>query len=266
MLSVLSKIKLDAGLSGSSPSRMQIVLRAFYGALCFSLYMTLAQSSIWSLAYFAQILPAHPTDILVFVFIWTPLLTLSGAFLIQYRTGLRIHRLAMANKALDEMSRVDPLSTLLNRRAFLDAFARRTEDAILIVFDIDFFKQVNDRHGHAVGDEVIETVAGIIRREFDHATDVVCRLGGEEFGVLSQGKRIEDDYRRADRARAETIRHVFTTGDQTFFVTLSGGMAHAGAGVAFETAFKQADKAMYAAKQRGRNLILRPQFDDLGAS
>ncbi|MBB1250645.1 GGDEF domain-containing protein [Rhizobium sp. G21] len=197
------------------------------------------------------------------IFIWTPLLTLSGAFLIHYRTGLRIHRLAMANKALDEMSRVDPLSKLLNRRAFLDAFAQRTEDAILIVFDIDFFKQVNDRHGHAVGDEVIETVASIIRRVFDHATDVVCRLGGEEFGVLSQGGQLEDDYRRADRARAETIRHEFAAGDQTFFVTLSGGMAHAGAGVAFEAAFKRADMAMYAAKQRGRNLILRPQFDDV---
>ncbi|WP_170976374.1 GGDEF domain-containing protein [Rhizobium sp. FKL33] len=192
----------------------------------------------------------------------TPLLALFGAFIVYYRAGLRIHGLRVTNKALDEMSRIDPLSKLLNRRAFLDAFAKRKEDSILIVFDIDFFKQVNDRHGHAAGDEVIETVAGVICRVFHRATDVVCRLGGEEFGVLSQASRLEEDYHRAERVRAETIRCEFSTGEQSFFVTLSGGMAHAALGVEFEAAFKQADMALYAAKQRGRNLILGPGLGD----
>jgi diguanylate cyclase (GGDEF)-like protein len=263
MRALLFKLKFMTGLSSDAQSRSEVAREAFRAALGFSLGMTSLQASIWSFAYLMDLMPNHPTDMLLCVFILTPLLALCGAFIVYYRAGLRIHGLAVTNKALEEMSRVDPLSKLLNRRAFLDAFAKRTEDAMLIVFDIDFFKQVNDRHGHAAGDEVIETVAGVIRRVFNRATDVVCRLGGEEFGVLSQSSKPEDDYSRADRVRVETIRCEFSAGDQRFFVTLSGGMAHAGAGIEFETAFKHADKALYAAKQRGRNLILRPCHSDV---
>jgi diguanylate cyclase (GGDEF)-like protein len=258
MLSFLTTFSFMTRLNGEALSRTQIALQALVAAVFFSLCMALVQALIWMCAYLVGVLPNDPTKKLVCAFTLAPALALCGAFLVYFRAGLHIHGLALSNRALDEMSRVDPLSKLLNRRAFLQAFASRTEDAILIVFDIDFFKQVNDRHGHAAGDEVIETVAAVIRRVFDRATDVVCRLGGEEFGVLSQASRLEDDFSRADRVRAETIRCEFSAGDQRFFVTLSGGMAHAGAGVAFETAFKQADMAMYAAKQRGRNLILRP--------
>jgi diguanylate cyclase (GGDEF)-like protein len=261
MPSFFAKRAFMSGLNGDLQSRSDIARQALKASLYFSCSLALVQMSVCAGVIIVDLLPVHPIDI-IFCFILTPLLALCGAFIVYYRAGLRIHGLAVTNKALDEMSRIDPLSKLLNRRAFLDAFAKRSEDAMLIVFDIDFFKQVNDKHGHAAGDEVIETVAGVIRRVFNRANDVVCRLGGEEFGVLSLSSKPEDDFHRADRVRAETIRCEFHAGEERFFVTLSGGMAHAGAGIEFEAAFKHADKALYAAKQRGRNLILRPCLND----
>lgn len=262
MLALLKEFKLLVGQTSEAPFYPAIAWRAFRAALCFALCLTVVQVAICVIVHSVDLLPPRPTDLAVSVFIVTPTLALGGAFIVNYRTALRLHGLVMANKALEEMSRVDPLSKLLNRRAFLDAFAARSDSAMLIVFDIDYFKQVNDRYGHAAGDEVIQTVAGIIRRVFDRGTDVVCRLGGEEFGVLSLSSWPEEDCRRAEQVRTDTFRCEFSGGDQRFFVTLSGGMAHAGPGVEFEAAFKHADKALYAAKQRGRNLILKPCFED----
>lgn len=108
-------------------------------------------------------------------------------------SGHDITRLRQAREALAELAHMDSLTGLPNRRAFDDALAREWTianrdgiDSFVLVFDLDGFKQLNDRFGHAVGDQALRQVAAALRSCVRH-TDVVGRLGGDEFGVILVG-------------------------------------------------------------------------------
>jgi len=159
----------------------------------------------------------------------------------------------------------DHLTGLPNRRAFDDLYAREIQAAraagetLCVAFcDIDHFKRVNDIHGHPAGDRVIRYVAETLGKIAD-AHCHVARHGGEEFAILLRGSSLAQAWARLDAAR-ETIaqkRLINRTTDMPFGqITFSGGIADALAYPNRAAALKAADRALYDAKQAGRNCIV----------
>jgi diguanylate cyclase (GGDEF)-like protein/PAS domain S-box-containing protein len=173
-----------------------------------------------------------------------------------------------AELRLVEQALSDPLTGLLNRRGLLErleaSLARRPHHVGLIYFDIDRFKDVNDRYGHAVGDalllEITQRMGAVLRRN-----DTIARLGGDEFVLLIDQMRHESDARqRAERLRsclAEPWRH----GEEEFNLSMSVGIAFShtgtkldpgqsgGAGLSAEELLRRADLTMYEVKASGRD-------------
>jgi len=154
---------------------------------------------------------------------------------------------------------LDPLTGLLNRAALLARFdeleqlAGQGERASLglLVADLDHFKQVNDRHGHPVGDAVLQDIAYALRKAL-RAFDLVYRIGGEEFVVLLPGADLEHTIEVGERLRAAVAEN--RTGD--IGVTMSLGAASAcGAAVRFAHLYGEADAALYEAKRAGRDRV-----------
>jgi diguanylate cyclase (GGDEF)-like protein len=178
-------------------------------------------------------------------------------------TGLFVsfvrHRLGMMFHRLREAAHRDPLTDLLNRRGFQGVFdtelerARRANQELsLIVGDLDRFKRVNDSHGHAAGDAVLERVADAIRgskRGFDSA----ARIGGEEFAVLAPDCGEHGAYMLAERIRA-AVHQAQSGREKQAQLTISFGIStfplH---GQTADGLLRTADQALYAAKQLGRN-------------
>jgi two-component system cell cycle response regulator len=171
---------------------------------------------------------------------------------------------------LETMATTDGLTGLLNKRAVLDAAgqkiaasARFGRDLALLVLDIDFFKKVNDTHGHDVGDLVIQGLGEILKRQ-KRTTDVVARFGGEEFVVLCEQTDEKGAMLLAERIREELAKTIFRTSTGAMSVTCSVGVATMPeAGQAWEPLFKAADEALYVSKRSGRNRCTawRPRLD-----
>lgn len=168
--------------------------------------------------------------------------------------GRSITALADARLEYLRQSRTDMLSGLPNRRAFTEELAG-DERGVLLLLDIDRFKQINDRHGHLAGDEVIVAVAReLASLAGDH--HLVARIGGEEFAVLFRSMTIEEAKRAADKARQTVETRAISAGDQTIRVTISGGLAAIEPGRDYAAAYSAADRALYLAKGSGRNRIV----------
>ncbi len=159
-----------------------------------------------------------------------------------------------------QLARTDALTGLNNRRHFVDlaehelVSARRYHRPIsLCLFDIDHFKQVNDRWGHSLGDEILKHVADIARAHLREA-DVLGRYGGEEFAVLLPDNGAQPARVVAERIRQTIADHDIETGTGPIRVTISLGIAELGpAEDTLSALIHRADQAMYAAKRAGRN-------------
>lgn len=157
-------------------------------------------------------------------------------------------------------ARTDGLTQLANRRAFdaaldeLVAAGRRPGGtAVLLMIDIDHFKRINDAHGHPGGDRVLQHVASTLRATFPDAR-LVARYGGEEFAVILPGS-LDHAVQRAERLRVAVSGQRIEIGDQHVQVTLSCGLSELRPGTTAETWVRQADQALYAAKNQGRNQV-----------
>ncbi|OYY89668.1 MAG: hypothetical protein B7Y45_11105 [Sphingomonas sp. 28-66-16] len=156
----------------------------------------------------------------------------------------------------------DPLTGLANRRKFdsiLDRkiAERRTDKqpGCVAIFDIDFFKRVNDEHGHAVGDMVLETFAAAALRVV-RSGDHVARLGGEEFGLILHGVDVDCASRICDRLRDAISRDVTLTPDgASIVITVSAGIAEIAPGASRLQILRAADEALYRAKAGGRDQL-----------
>lgn len=160
-----------------------------------------------------------------------------------------------AHLALYRASQIDPLTGLLNRGALFEAVADDPRLMVLIIVDVDRFKQVNDTHGHLVGDQVLQAVATMMRTMLS-GFGRVGRLGGEEFAVLSPGgepDRLRDGLEAFRRRLAQTP---ILAGPAPVFVTISAGIACRRPGQSFEALYAEADRALYRAKAGGRNRIV----------
>ena len=185
----------------------------------------------------------------------TTLLGIPLIFTVLYIVGLAIHDLSISRARFEELSRTDQLSGLLNRRAFLDAYAHHQGPASLVIFDIDRFKALNDSFGHEAGDRAIMSVAAVLKASFQ-TPHVVARIGGEEFAVLVTGLRDADRLALAGAAVSRIAGTVIDLGDVDTVVTVSAGVAEFAQHTEFAQLFAAADKALYFAKSSGRNQVL----------
>jgi diguanylate cyclase (GGDEF)-like protein len=176
------------------------------------------------------------------------LVSLASAMVLPHLQIARLRRLAQ----------VDPLTGALNRRGFDDAF---TDDAwssattiSIAAADIDHFKTINDRHGHAIGDRVLQAVAGtlasVVRRG-----DAVVRMGGEEFLLVLIGADASAAAQVAERARRAIDAQPIVIDGVSIAVTSSFGVAERRGAESRTHALERADAALYRAKAAGRNRV-----------
>lgn len=174
----------------------------------------------------------------------------------------RTEQLREKNKALQKLATTDSLTGLLNRRALftqaekLQAQAKRHGQALAVVMlDLDHFKQVNDRYGHAMGDEVLVALADEVRRQF-RDTDICARTGGEEFTLILDGSSAADAAKKVEQLSAAFKGQPFTSDNEQFSVSLSAGVIAWDPEHSLDKALDAADKLLYQAKQKGRDCVV----------
>ncbi|KJC60140.1 diguanylate cyclase [Bradyrhizobium sp. LTSPM299] len=170
--------------------------------------------------------------------------------------------IAVDELLLRNLSMQDSLTGVSSRRAFrsegerLAALAMRHASPLACaVLDIDHFKSINDRYGHAVGDMVLAAVADVVHDSL-RASDVIGRIGGEEFGLLLPRTHLVQAMSVLEKVRAAVAATRIETPAGTISVTCSLGGSEFGLGQCFDDMLRNADLAMYGAKQSGRNQAL----------
>ncbi|MDJ0786573.1 MAG: diguanylate cyclase [Myxococcota bacterium] len=183
---------------------------------------------------------------------------------------MRNHELEAANEVLEQLSITDGLTKLHNHRYFQDQFERESrradrtrEPLALILADIDDFKRLNDSLGHAIGDEMLTQVAeemcAVVR-----TTDVLARYGGEEFAVLAPATDLAGALALAEKVRLAVSRASVTVADEPEPVSVTTSV-----GVSLycgdrRECFERADRALYAAKQSGKDCVRSSEEESAG--
>lgn len=179
-----------------------------------------------------------------------------------YKKMIEVNKeLEDSNRELEHIARYDFLSGLLNRMNLYALMEKEIERAVRhgtpltgIMIDIDHFKPINDNYGHQVGDQVIRELGRRLiatLRKYDHAG----RYGGEEFFVILPNTDLEGAKNIAERFRSSLDTEKMIVGEQEFRVTASLGVAQYRSGESRDAWITRADKAMYMAKEMGRNRI-----------
>jgi diguanylate cyclase (GGDEF)-like protein len=178
---------------------------------------------------------------------------------------LRAHKreLAEALVTMERFATIDELTGLCNRRVLLERLDVEAERArrfnlplSLIMMDLDHFKDINDGHGHAIGDLVLRSVGSIVRDGL-RQVDIAGRYGGEEFCIVLPGTPLDGALALAELLRKGIEALGDTDIDRRFAATASFGVSTLGTGVKADmtTLLKAADEAMYRAKRKGRNRV-----------
>lgn len=218
----------------------------------------------------AWLMEALRFSALVVITIW---MSFIGGYFASIRNRLAGQRNALkqANAKLRELSIRDELTGLYNRRHLTERLEQEAERGrryghgfSVALIDIDHFKNVNDNHGHSVGDEVLVEFAGILRRQarfVDHlgrAPDrTLGRFGGEEFLLILPGTALEGAVTCVERMRDAVAAAPFDTGAGPLRISFSAGVAALGPDETAEGLLQRADAALYRAKEAGRNRVER---------
>ena len=148
----------------------------------------------------------------------------------------------------------DAMTDALNRRSFeklLHMYENGDTPYALILIDVDTFKTVNDMYGHAVGDEILKKVTGLLKKAF-RSIDHVCRIGGDEFAIIMVEMTSDLKYTIEEKIKAVN-EELGTENENIPAVSLSVGVAFSDRENSGESIFKDADKALYYVKENGRN-------------
>jgi len=191
----------------------------------------------------------------------------AGELVARVKVQLKIKslqdELKKANELLKRLTNIDHLTNLFNRRYLAEILdgeffrARRNNEYLsLIIVDIDYFKKVNDTYGHQNGDIVLAAVASLAQRQL-RAYDSAARYGGEEFVLVIPGTSLAGGVMVAERLRESVLEFVFPPPMEDLTVTVSAGVAtYPSPNIdSIDSLFRQADEALYRAKQTGRNRV-----------
>jgi len=191
----------------------------------------------------------------------------AGELVARVRVQLKIKslqdELKKANELLKRLTNIDHLTNLFNRRYLTEILdgeffrARRNNEFLsLVIVDIDYFKKVNDTYGHQNGDIVLAAVASLAQRQL-RAYDSAARYGGEEFVLVIPGTPLDGGALVAERLRQAVLEHFFPAPMEDLTVTISAGVATYPSPLvdSVDSLFRQADEALYRAKQSGRNRV-----------
>ena len=192
----------------------------------------------------------------------------SAVVLARVQAGSRVVRL---EHQLRRLSNHDPLTGVLNRRHFRELCQRELERSIrhnrplsCVMIDLDFFKRINDAHGHSAGDAALKAIASLLQKGC-RSSDLVCRYGGEEFCVLFPETDEQGAAIWADRLRGALAQTVFSAGDRSLRMTASFGTAErVGTIDDTDALMDMADQALLVAKETGRDRVVR--FSELNDS
>ncbi len=181
---------------------------------------------------------------------------------------LMTHELKRSKEEAEKLARIDELTGLYNRRAFYELgkvlvsqAQRNKEPLAMIMMDIDNFKLVNDRFGHAAGDIALQEIGNIMCQRL-RKSDVFARIGGEEFALLLPATTTEQAMQLADELRMVISGTDIRFGEQHFSLTASFGVTSGDSDI--DTLARQADNAMYQSKDSGRNTVICDQVDNAG--
>lgn len=187
-------------------------------------------------------------------------LTFLAAFY-EYSRQKSYEKVRHLSSQFEQQARHDPLTALLNRRGmgqFLDheiiRFHRSRKNLSLILVDLDHFKKINDNFGHAIGDKVLVKTANLLR-ECVRGQDVVSRWGGEEFLIMLPETRIDSAMRVAENLRHKIENSPIAALDSEINLTASFGVCEINGTTPLNRALNLADKALYKAKENGRNRV-----------
>jgi len=196
---------------------------------------------------------------------------LSGA--LSYRSALVMRQLTLTRSELARISKTDQLTGLFNRRGFDDAavlalMAARKRKVPVTVFlcDIDHFKSINDRFGHEAGDKVLVEVADVLQRLARTEGLLVARYGGEEFAGIMVGVSRDRAEQYAEQLRSDCAAREIQIGENLERVTISIGFTVSCADAELTELIRIADRALYAAKRRGRDRVVEADERSLVAA
>ncbi|MCB5185674.1 GGDEF domain-containing protein [Methylobacillus gramineus] len=174
----------------------------------------------------------------------------------------QIYELTLQLDHINEIAHEDYLTGTLNRRGMDEALIREFSRAdrfgmplSIAMMDIDHFKQINDNMGHATGDQALAHLAAVIKESL-RTTDVIARYGGEEFIILLPGTSEKDAISVITRAQRELTRNFFMHDRNRVLITFSAGVAERMSGEDADTVIGRTDKALYQAKNSGRNRVI----------
>jgi diguanylate cyclase len=174
----------------------------------------------------------------------------------------RIHTLEAKLQHLSELVREDQLTGSLNRRGLDDVFERETARAdrrgtplCIAILDLDDFKKLNDTYGHIAGDAALKHLVKIVKDTL-RSMDVIARFGGEEFLILMPETTVEAAASTMTRLQRELTKHFFLHDNEKVLITFSAGVALRRPNEEQTELVKRADKAMYSAKQTGKNRVV----------
>jgi diguanylate cyclase len=174
----------------------------------------------------------------------------------------RIHALEAKLQHLSELVREDQLTGSLNRRGLDDVFERETARSdrrgtplCIAILDLDDFKKLNDTYGHIAGDAALKHLVKIVKDTL-RSMDVIARFGGEEFLILMPETSVEAASSTMTRLQRELTKHFFLHDNEKVLITFSAGVALRRPNEEQTELVKRADKAMYTAKQTGKNRVV----------
>jgi|688.fasta_scaffold107459_3 diguanylate cyclase (GGDEF)-like protein len=175
----------------------------------------------------------------------------------------RTLELKLANERLSELAMTDPLTKIMNRRAFskklieeIDRSSRYKHSMVLAMIDVDHFKHFNDTEGHVLGDEALKKIAQVFSGNL-RKSDALARYGGEEFIIMMPETKLGSGNEICERLRAAVEAISFQGQQRSAYLTVSIGLCEfPESGEGSEDLIEAADKALYEAKQAGRNRVM----------
>jgi len=195
------------------------------------------------------------------LFAYRSALNFTGAYFLAYSVCFLYENQYIKNsQILHHMAYKDPLTEAKNRHAleiFFEEFNTSKENASkptqLLILDVDYFKKINDKFGHEVGDLILVEFSSLLRKHV--GKDNIYRIGGEEFLVTLQNTSPFEACDFAENLRESIEKHVFNVADHTITLTVSIGVSELKKGEEFNAFLRNADQNLYLAKNQGRNIV-----------